>query len=81
MLGDPRLYGGYRGISGCNRLELRRGMRRNFHTFELKVEYTVGDSDVYATAYRRCHGYLIDDLRRNFDQTASYVYTDPASDS
>lgn len=52
-----------------------------FHTFELKAEDVARDPDAYATDFRRCCGYLADGLGKDFDQTASYVYTDPAGDS
>ena len=52
-----------------------------YHTFELMAEDAARDPDDYAAQLQRCCGYLSDGLGEDFDQTASYVYTNPAGDS
>lgn len=45
------------------------------------AEDAVADPEDYATHFQRCRDYLADGLGDSFDQTASYVYTNPAGDS
>lgn len=45
------------------------------------AEDAATDPEAYATYFQRCRDYLADGLGDSFDQTASYVYTDPAGDS